>query len=79
MNKTITLEVPLSDANDFVTKKEERLEKIEEVLELCEENGLKDTEAYTNLEYEKNNVEEGIACLNEQINEQTTGLESLFS
>jgi len=78
MTDKIELEVTEEQADKLVEQMEEELERIENTLNSFRSNSLTDTSAYVDLQNKKESVERDIEKVQEQIDEQTTGLGDLF-
>jgi len=79
MTDKIKLEVTEEQADKLVEQMEEELERIENTLNSFRSNSLTDTSAYVDLQNKKDEVEENIADVSKQIDNQIDdGLGNLF-
>jgi superfamily II RNA helicase len=79
MTELIEVELTEEQADKLVEQMEEELERMVNTLNSFRSNNLTDTEAYKQLEVEKEQLERDIDGVQEQIDEQgEDGLENLF-
>lgn len=72
------LEVPKDVAEEVVESLEEKSQKYENVLQSFRSNGLTDTKEYREVQQSQDELVEKIENIEQQIDEEETGLGDLF-